>query len=97
MSTLGRAEIVGELRRVMGLTERKASKALSLVLKVIRTALESGDNVHINTFGGWYPIRVPGRVYRSRKTGKRVRKLGARKIEFRPCARFRPGLPEDIE
>ena len=93
MSTLGRAEIVLELRRVMNLSPRKAAKALQVVVRTIRAAIESGDDVHINGFGTLKPVYIRPRNYRSRQTGKKLRKNAARKIEFRPCTAFKPGIP----
>lgn len=71
---LTREEIIWELRRVMGFPDRKAAKCLQVMVRTMRSALESGDEVYVKGLGRLSVITKAGRTYRCRKTGKVVTK-----------------------
>ena len=69
MSVLTRQDIVKELRRTLGLPERRASECVRTIVKLIATAVASNDQIYLAGLGRLYLGRSSERRYRNRKTG----------------------------
>jgi integration host factor subunit alpha len=85
-----KAEIAEEIQKRVGLTtKREAVEALESVLLLIKSTMQSGEDVSISGFGTFMVRSKRARQGRNPHTGEAVTIAARRVVTFRPSALFK--------
>ncbi len=79
--TMTKADLVGEVERVAGLSRKEAEAAVETIFESIIDALQKDDKIEIRGFGSFRTRERRGRTGRNPKTGAKV-DVPAKKIPF---------------
>lgn len=83
--TLTKANIIDAIVEANGFPRNKASKTVETLLEIIKTTLESGDDVLISGFGKFCVKQKAERKGRNPETGGNIM-LAARKVVTFKCS-----------
>ena len=87
-----KSEIIDLLFEKTGLTKKECASAMESTIDIIKSELESGNDVKISGFGKWNVKSKKERNGRNPKTGKAM-KISARKVvSFKPSAVLRDAV-----
>jgi integration host factor, alpha subunit len=81
---LTKADMAERLFEELGLNKREAKDFVETYFEVIRTALETGDQVKLSGFGNFDLRDKNQRPGRNPKTGEEIPILARRVVTFRP-------------
>ena len=87
--SLTKAEMADRLFDEVGLNKREAKEFVDAFFEVIRTALESGENVKLSGFGNFQLREKNQRPGRNPKTGEEIPISARRVVTFRPGQKLR--------
>ena len=85
--TLTKAEIVEAIAGQIGYTNKRSVEIVETILKIIKSALESGEDVLISGFGRFCINEKKERLGRNPATGKDLM-LAPRKVVAFRCSRM---------
>lgn len=79
-----KADIAEQIHSTIGLSKKEAADMLEEVFSVMKSTLESGENLKISGFGSFIVSQKADRLGRNPQTGETIT-IGARKIvSFKP-------------
>lgn len=84
MAALTKAEMAEALFDQLGLNKREARELIDLFFEEIRTALSSGEQVKLSSFGNFDLRDKNQRPGRNPKTGEEIPICARRVVTFRP-------------
>ena len=87
--SLTKADIADRLFEEVGLNKREAKEFVDAYFEVIKTALESGENVKLSGFGNFQLRDKNPRPGRNPKTGEEIPITARRVVTFRPGQKLR--------
>jgi integration host factor subunit alpha len=87
--SLTKADIADRLFEEVGLNKREAKEFVDAYFEIIRTALESGENVKLSGFGNFQLREKKQRPGRNPKTGEEIPISARRVVTFRPGQKLR--------
>ncbi len=87
--SLTKADIANRLFEEVGLNKREAKEFVDAYFEVIKTALESGENVKLSGFGNFQLRDKNPRPGRNPKTGEEIPITARRVVTFRPGQKLR--------
>ena len=93
---LTKIEIVNSIADQIGFTRKKSTETVEILLELIKSSLESGDDVMISNFGKFCVKEKGERRGRNPSTGKDMILEPRKVVTFRCSARLRDkisGLP----
>ena len=67
-----KADIVEKIQMATGVSKKDAAEMLESVLAIMKTSLESGENIKISGFGGFVVHQKAARRGRNPQTGKSI-------------------------
>jgi len=81
-----KADIVERIQDATGLTKKESNEAFEMVLSIMKSALEQGENLKISGFGHFLVKEKKDRKGRNPQTGETIT-IGARRIlTFKPSS-----------
>ena len=87
--SLTKADIANRLFDEVGLNKREAKEFVDFYFEIIRSALESGNNVKLSGFGNYQLRDKNQRPGRNPKTGEEIPITARRVVTFRPGQKLR--------
>lgn len=87
--SLTKAEIANHLFDEVGLNKREAKEFVDAYFEIIKSALESGENVKLSGFGNFQLRDKNQRPGRNPKTGEEIPITARRVVTFRPGQKLR--------
>jgi integration host factor subunit alpha len=87
--SLTKAEIANRLFDEVGLNKREAKEFVDAYFEIIKSALESGENVKLSGFGNFQLRNKKERPGRNPKTGEEIPISARRVVTFRPGQKLR--------
>ncbi len=87
--SLTKADIANRLFDEVGLNKREAKEFVDAYFEIIRSALESGNNVKLSGFGNFQLRDKNQRPGRNPKTGEEIPISARRVVTFRPGQKLR--------
>lgn len=94
-----KADIAEKIRITTGLSKKEASDMMEAVFSLMKTTLESGDNLKISGFGNFVVKQKNNRRGRNPQTGESIIIDARRVLTFKPSNLLRDAvnaLPESI-
>ena len=93
--TLTKADIIAKVQNETGLTRLESSGHVESLLNMIKTTLESGEDVLISRFGKFRMIEKNARKGRNPATGKPMILAPRKVVTFKCSGRLRESLNKD--
>jgi len=87
--TLTKARIVEAVKEANGYTQRKAFETVEIILELIKSTLENGEDVLISNFGKFIVKQKAERKGRNPATGKDLMLAPRKRITFRSSRKLR--------
>lgn len=87
--SLTKADIANRLFDEVGLNKREAKEFVDAYFEIIKSALESGENVKLSGFGNFQLRDKNERPGRNPKTGEEIPISARRVVTFRPGQKLR--------
>ena len=87
--TLTKARIVEAVKETNGYTQRKAFETVEIILELIKSTLENGEDVLISNFGKFIVKQKAERKGRNPATGKDLMLAPRKRITFRSSRKLR--------
>ena len=87
--TLTKARVVEQIHRKIGLPQKKSSEVFEKLLEIIKSTLESGDDLLISGFGKFCVNEKDARKGRNPATGSDMMLKPRRVVTFRCSASLR--------
>jgi integration host factor subunit alpha len=99
-TTVGRiamtkSDIVEQLHAKTALTGKESSEMLESVLSIMKTTLESGENLKISGFGNFVVKQKADRRGRNPQTGEALTIASRRILTFKPSGILRDKINEE--
>ena len=79
-----KSDIVEAIHQRVGFTKKRSAEVVSLVLDLVKEALESGDKVKISGFGNFEIRRKEPRKGRNPQTGEEITISERQVLTFKP-------------
>ena len=92
---MNKAELIGEVSRVVEMTEKDSAAIVEAILDSMVRALRSGDRIEIRGFGSFNTRQRQPRVGRNPKTGARVEVPAKRIPYFKPSKELKSFISDD--
>ena len=93
--TLTKADLINQVHTSnTKLTKAQARKAVEAILRIIKSSLESGENVLLSGFGKFSANNKSARKGRNPQTGESLMLDARRVITFRPSGKLREKVNE---
>ena len=87
-----KADIVERITEKTGLTKKESQELVESVLKIVKTTLESGENVKITGFGKFEVKQKADRRGRNPQTGESITIESRRILSFKPSTLLRTAI-----
>lgn len=87
-----KAELTRKLHETMGITHKAATVDVEAVLGLIKSALESGEQVKISGFGVFEVKQKNARQGRNPQTGEKITLSARRVLTFKPSSVLRDAI-----
>ncbi len=82
---MNKADLIGAVAEIEGMTKKKAAEAVSVVFDKIKEAIAKGEKVQVVGFGTFSVVERKARTGRNPQTGKKI------KIPAKKTPKFTPG------
>ena len=87
-----KADIVERISSELGFSKKESSDLLEGVISIIKTTLESGENLKISGFGNFIVKQKADRRGRNPQTGEGITIEARRILTFKPSALLRNAI-----
>ncbi|MGC4096701.1 MAG: integration host factor subunit alpha [Nitrospira sp.] len=84
-----RAEIATRIHQQTGISIEEAAEVLDQILEFIKTTLQSGESIKIDSFGKFTVRNKRARTGRNPKTGEAITISARRVVTFQPSLLFK--------
>ncbi len=87
-----KADIAERINSELGFSKKESSDLLEGVISIMKTTLESGENLKISGFGGFIVRQKKDRRGRNPQTGEAITIEAGRILTFKPSALLRDAI-----
>ena len=87
-----KADIVEKIQTGTGLSKKEAIEAMEAVFSIMKTTLESGENLKISGFGSFVVKQKNDRRGRNPQTGEAITITARRILTFKPSTVLRDAI-----
>jgi len=91
-----KAEIFVKVQEGIGLTKKESSEMVEAVFSIMKTTLESGENVKISGFGSFIVKQKADRRGRNPQTGETITIEARRILSFKPSDILRAQINSEL-
>ena len=91
-----KADIVERVSEKTGFTKRESQDLVESVLSIVKTTLETGENVKISGFGKFEVKQKADRRGRNPQTGESITIESRRILSFKPSTLLRSALNKEL-
>jgi integration host factor subunit alpha len=93
--SLSKVDIVDRVTETIGLTRKKSTKTVEVLLEIIKRTLESGDDVLVSGFGKFFIQEKASRNGRNPATGGAMRLPSRKRVAFKCSGKLRARINGD--
>ncbi|OGR26439.1 MAG: integration host factor subunit alpha [Desulfuromonadales bacterium GWD2_54_10] len=87
-----KADIVEKIQTETGLSKKESAEMMETVFSIIKTNLESGENLKVSGFGSFIVKQKADRRGRNPQTGEAITIQARRILTFKPSSLLRQAL-----
>ena len=87
-----KADIVEKIQAETGLSKKESAEMMETVFSIIKTNLESGENLKVSGFGSFIVKQKADRRGRNPQTGEAITIQARRILTFKPSSLLRQAL-----
>jgi integration host factor subunit alpha len=91
-----KADIVERVTEKTGFTKKQSQELVESVLEIVKTTLESGENVKITGFGKFEVKQKANRRGRNPQTGESITIESRRILSFKPSTLLRSAINKEL-
>jgi integration host factor subunit alpha len=93
--SLSKADIVDQVTETIGFTRKKSTETVEVLLEIIKSSLESGDDVLVSGFGKFCIQHKASRNGRNPATGGEMRLRARKRVAFKCSGKLRARINGD--
>ena len=87
-----KADLVEKIQIATGFTKKESADMLETVFNIMKTTLESGENMKISGFGNFEVKQKADRRGRNPQTGEAITIEARRRLSFKPSSLLRKSI-----